>query len=43
MTDLHEKYNTKMIEESKAVKQEAMPSGDTIYDHIYYGQKGRYW
>jgi 2-oxoisovalerate dehydrogenase E1 component alpha subunit len=43
MTDLHEKINTKMIEESKLVKQEAMPSGDTIYDHVYYGQKGRYW
>jgi len=43
MDALHETYNTKMIEESKQVKQESMPSGDTIYDHIYYGQKGRYW
>ena len=43
MDDLHESYNTKMIEESKLVKHEEMPSGDTIYDHVYYGQKGRYW
>lgn len=43
MDALHEAYNTKMIEESKQVKQEAMPSGDTIYDHTYYGQKGKYW
>jgi 2-oxoisovalerate dehydrogenase E1 component alpha subunit len=43
MDDLHEEFNTRMIEEAKQVRQEAMPSGDTIYDHVYYGQKGRYW
>ena len=43
MTELREKYNAEMLEQSKQVKTEEMPSGDTIYDHIYYGQKGRYW
>ena len=43
MTDLREKYNAEMLEQSKGVRHEAMPSGDTIYDHTYYGQKGRYW
>ncbi len=43
MTDLREKYNAEFLEQGKQVKQEPMPSGDTIYDHVYYGQKGRYW
>ena len=43
MTALREKYNAEMLEQSKQVKTEPMPSGDTIYDHVYYGQKGRYW
>lgn len=43
MTDIREKYNAEFLEQSKQVKHEEMPSGDTIYDHVYYGQKGRYW
>jgi 2-oxoisovalerate dehydrogenase E1 component alpha subunit len=43
MTDLREKYNAQMLEQSKQAKAEPMPTGDTIYDHTYYGQKGRYW
>lgn len=43
MTEIRETYNAQMLEQSKQVKTEPMPSGDTIYDHVYYGQKGRYW
>jgi 2-oxoisovalerate dehydrogenase E1 component alpha subunit len=43
MTSIRENYNATMLEQSKQVKQEPMPSGDTIYDHVYTGQKGRYW
>ncbi len=43
MDKLREDYTATMLEQSKQVKQEPMPSGDTIYDHVYYGQKGRYW
>jgi 2-oxoisovalerate dehydrogenase E1 component alpha subunit len=43
MTELREKYNQEMLELSQKVKQEPLPDGSTIYDHIYYGQKGRYW
>jgi len=43
MTELHEKYTAEMLEQSKGVKHEAMPDGSTIYDHVYFGQKGKYW
>jgi 2-oxoisovalerate dehydrogenase E1 component alpha subunit len=43
MTELRDKYTAEMLEQSKAVKQEPMPDGSTIYDHVYYGQKGKYW
>jgi 2-oxoisovalerate dehydrogenase E1 component alpha subunit len=43
MDKIREDYNSKMQAEAKQVKTEPMPSGDTIYDHVYYGQKGRYW
>ncbi len=43
MAEVRENYNTKMLEQGKQVKTEPMPSGDTIYDHTYYGQKGKYW
>ncbi len=43
MDKVREDYNSQMQAEAKQVKQEPMPSGDTIYDHVYYGQKGRYW
>jgi 2-oxoisovalerate dehydrogenase E1 component alpha subunit len=43
MDKVRDDYNMKMQEQSKTVKHEPMPSGDTIYDNVYYGQKGRYW
>jgi len=43
MDKVREDYTASMLELSKQVKNEPMPSGDTIYDHVYYGQKGRYW
>ena len=43
MDKVREDYNATMLEQSKQVRTEPMPSGDTIYDHVYYGQKGRYW
>jgi len=43
MDQLREKYNLEMLELAQKVKQEPMPDPSTIYDHVYYGQKGRYW
>jgi 2-oxoisovalerate dehydrogenase E1 component alpha subunit len=43
MADLREKYNTEMLEMAKRVKEEPLPDASTIYDHVYAGQKGKYW
>ncbi len=43
MDEVREKYNAEMLALSQQVKQEPWPDGSTIYDHVYYGQKGRYW
>jgi 2-oxoisovalerate dehydrogenase E1 component alpha subunit len=43
MDELREKMTAEMLEQSKQVKQEAPPEGSTIYDHIYYGQTGKYF
>jgi 2-oxoisovalerate dehydrogenase E1 component alpha subunit len=43
MDQIREKYNAEMLELSQKVKQEPLPDGSTIYDHVYLGQKGRYW
>jgi 2-oxoisovalerate dehydrogenase E1 component alpha subunit len=43
MDALREKYNQEMLELSQQVKQEPLPDASTIYDHVYLGQKGRYW
>ncbi|MCM2322712.1 MAG: thiamine pyrophosphate-dependent dehydrogenase E1 component subunit alpha [Oligoflexia bacterium] len=43
MDQLRETYNQEMLELSRKVKEEPLPSPSTIYDHIYQGQKGRYW
>jgi 2-oxoisovalerate dehydrogenase E1 component alpha subunit len=43
MNEIRERYNSEMLEQSRQVKQEPQPTGDTIYDHVYYGQKGKYW
>jgi 2-oxoisovalerate dehydrogenase E1 component alpha subunit len=43
MTEVREKYNAEILELSQKVKQEPLPDPATIYDHVYAGQKGRYW
>ncbi len=43
MDAIRESYTAEFLEMSKRVKQEPMPDGSTIYDHTYYGQRGRYW
>jgi 2-oxoisovalerate dehydrogenase E1 component alpha subunit len=43
MDQIRETYNQEMLELSQQVKQEPMPDASTIYDHVYFGQKGRYW
>ena len=43
MNELREKYNQEFMEMSKRVKEEPMPDPSTIYDHTFFGQKGKYW
>lgn len=43
MTQLREKYNAEMLEQAQQVKKEPLPDPASIYDHVYSGQKGRYW
>jgi 2-oxoisovalerate dehydrogenase E1 component alpha subunit len=43
MDELREKYNAEMLEMAKRVREEPLPDPSTIYDHVYCGQKGRYW
>lgn len=43
MDQIREDYTQQMLEMSQKVKQEPLPDPSTIYDHVYYGQKGRYW
>jgi 2-oxoisovalerate dehydrogenase E1 component alpha subunit len=43
MIDLKEEYNALMLEMAQKVKQEPLPDPSTIYDHVYCGQKGKYW
>jgi len=43
MDALREAYNQEMLVLSQQVKQEPLPDSSTIYDHVYLGQKGRYW
>lgn len=43
MNAVREKYVAEFLELAKQVKQEPMPDGSTIYDHVYAGQKGKYW
>ena len=43
MDQIRETYNAEMLELSQRVKQEPLPDASTIYDHVYLGQKGRYW
>jgi 2-oxoisovalerate dehydrogenase E1 component alpha subunit len=41
--EIRERYNAEMLEMAKRVKEEPMPDPSTIYDHTYFGQKGRYF
>jgi 2-oxoisovalerate dehydrogenase E1 component alpha subunit len=43
MDSIRERYVQEFLEISQKVKQEPLPEPSTIYDHVYYGQKGRYW
>jgi 2-oxoisovalerate dehydrogenase E1 component alpha subunit len=43
MQELEDRYTQEMLEMSQKVREEALPDPSTIYDHTYYGQKGRYW
>jgi 2-oxoisovalerate dehydrogenase E1 component alpha subunit len=43
MDEIREAYTVEMLELSKKVKDEPMPDPSSIYDHVYFGQKGRYW
>lgn len=43
MDEKREFYTEEFRKLAQQVKQEPLPSPDTIYDHVYYGQKGRYW
>jgi 2-oxoisovalerate dehydrogenase E1 component alpha subunit len=40
MDALREKYTHAFLEASKAVRQEPMPKGETIYDHVFVGTGG---
>jgi 2-oxoisovalerate dehydrogenase E1 component alpha subunit len=43
MQELEDRYTQEMLEMSQKVREEPLPDPSTIYDHTYYGQKGRYW
>ena len=43
MDQVREDYTQAMLEDAQKVVKEPLPDPSTIYDHIYYGQKGRYW
>jgi 2-oxoisovalerate dehydrogenase E1 component alpha subunit len=43
MDKLREDYTAEMLEMSKKVKDEPMPDPSSIYDYVYWQQKGRYW
>ena len=41
--EMHERITAEYQKMANEVIQEPQPDGSTIYDHVYYGQKGRYW
>lgn len=43
MDEIREKYNEELLQLAQKVVEEPMPDPSTIYDHVYCGQKGRYW
>jgi 2-oxoisovalerate dehydrogenase E1 component alpha subunit len=40
---LRKQYEEEFLAISKQVREEPLPDPSTIYDHTFYGQKGRYW
>lgn len=43
MDELRARYTEEMLAIAKQVKEEPMPDPSTIYDHTYFGQKGKYF
>lgn len=43
MDAIREEYTAQFLEMAKQVRNEPMPDPSTIYDHTYYGQKGKYF
>lgn len=43
MDAIREKYTAEMLAMAQQVKEEPMPDPSTIYDHTYFGQKGKYF
>lgn len=41
--EIRDRYNAEMLDMAKRVKEEPMPDPSTIYDHTFFGQKGRYF
>ncbi len=43
MDEIRTQFTEEMLDIAKKVKEEPMPDGSTIYDHVYKGQKGKYF
>ena len=43
MDAIRDKYTADMLAMAQQVKEEPMPDPSTIYDHTYFGQKGKYF
>lgn len=43
MKELRDRYTEELLQMYLQVKEEQLPDASTIYDHTYYGQKGRYF
>ncbi len=41
--ELRAELTEEYLKISQQVKLEPLPEASTMYDHVYYGQKGRYW
>ncbi len=40
---VRERYNQEFLEMAQKVKQEPLPDASTLYDNVYWQQKGKYW
>ncbi len=43
MDELRDRYTQEFLDMAKQVKQEPMPDASTIYDYVYFGQRGKGW